>query len=74
MLEKLQVNVSPVARNRDTIAFFLKLGFMNLGYVGLFIDFTGQTWKSGFQMNDRTSIIKVKPTPQLLQNQTKIKL
>jgi GNAT superfamily N-acetyltransferase len=46
------LNVSPVARNKETIMFFYKLGFVNVGHVNLFIDFTGRTWKSGFQMHD----------------------
>ena len=46
------LNVSPVARNKESIAFFHKLGFINLGSVELFIDFTGQRWKQGFQMHD----------------------
>ena len=50
--ELRHLNVSPVARNKNTIAFFHKLGFVNLGYVELFIDFTGQTWKPGFRMHD----------------------
>jgi len=41
------LNVSPVARNVDTIKFLYKLGFRNLGYIQLFIDFTDHKWKRG---------------------------
>jgi GNAT superfamily N-acetyltransferase len=41
------LNIGPVARNAKTIKFLYKLGFKNLGYITLFIDFTDHTWKLG---------------------------
>jgi GNAT superfamily N-acetyltransferase len=41
------LNISPVARNVGTIKFLYKLGFKNLGYIQLFIDFTDHKWKQG---------------------------
>lgn len=41
------LNVSPVARNVNTIQFLYKLGFKNLGHIQLFIDFTDHKWKDG---------------------------
>ena len=39
--------IKPVARNMKTIKFLYKQGFRNLGYVELFMDFSGYVWKQG---------------------------
>jgi GNAT superfamily N-acetyltransferase len=41
------LNVSPVARNVDTIRFLHGLGFRTLGFVQLFVCFSDAKWKSG---------------------------
>lgn len=41
------LNVRPVARNIETIKFLHKQGFKNLGFVELFMDFSGYAWKQG---------------------------
>jgi ribosomal protein S18 acetylase RimI-like enzyme len=41
------LSVSPVARNINAIKFLYNLGFKNLGYIQLFIDFTDYRWKQG---------------------------
>lgn len=41
------LNVSPVARNIETIRFLHKLGFQNIGYIQLFISFSNYKWKDG---------------------------
>jgi len=41
------LNIGPVARNVKTIKFLYKIGFKNLGYITLFIDFSKRPWKSG---------------------------
>jgi len=41
------LDIKPVARNAKTIRFLYEQGFINLGYVELFIDLTGRTWKPG---------------------------
>ena len=41
------LNVSPVARNVETIKFLYHLGFKNLGQIQLFIGFTDYKWKQG---------------------------
>lgn len=47
------LNVAPVARNVETIQFFYKLGFKNLGRVELFIDFSNRTWKPSLKLHGR---------------------
>jgi GNAT superfamily N-acetyltransferase len=44
------LNVRPVARNMETIKFLYKQGFKNLGYVELFMDFSGNVWKQGLEI------------------------
>ena len=41
------LNIKPVARNQETIRFLYKQGFKTLGFIELFIDLSGHTWKSG---------------------------
>lgn len=45
------LDVKPVARNVNTIRFLYKLGFRNLGYIGMFMDFSNHTWKSGLEIH-----------------------
>jgi ribosomal protein S18 acetylase RimI-like enzyme len=45
------LDVSPVARNLETIGFFYKLGFVNLGKIEMFMDFTSRHWKSGLKLD-----------------------
>jgi len=48
------VSVRPVARNREAMAFFVKLGFDLLGHVQLFQEFSGtdrSQWKSGISIH-----------------------
>jgi GNAT superfamily N-acetyltransferase len=44
------LNVKPVARNLKTIQFFHEHGFTNLGFIELFIDLSGRSWKTGPRM------------------------
>lgn len=46
------LTVRPVARNREAIEFFWKLGLVNVGRVELFTDLAGKRWKKGFRMHD----------------------
>ncbi len=41
------LNVKPVARNIQAIAFLYKRGFTKLGSIELFIDFSDYAWKQG---------------------------
>lgn len=41
------LNIKPVARNQDAIRFLYKQGFKTLGFIELFIDLSGHTWKTG---------------------------
>jgi GNAT superfamily N-acetyltransferase len=41
------LSVSPVARNVEALRLFYKMGFRNLGFVEMFIDFQGRSWKPG---------------------------
>jgi len=41
------LNVKPVARNIQAIRFFHRMGFGNLGFVELFMDFSNGSWKNG---------------------------
>jgi len=41
------LNVKPVARNIQAIAFLYKQGFTKLGRIELFIDFSDYSWKQG---------------------------
>jgi GNAT superfamily N-acetyltransferase len=41
------LKIKPVARNQETIRFLYKQGFKTLGFIELFMDFSGHTWKSG---------------------------
>lgn len=48
------VSVRPVARNKEAISFFVKLGFDLLGHVQLFQDFSGaprSKWESGISIH-----------------------
>jgi ribosomal protein S18 acetylase RimI-like enzyme len=45
------LDVKPVARNIDTIKFFHKLGFKNVGHIQMFIDFSNRTWKRGLKIH-----------------------
>lgn len=44
------LSVMPVVRNEKAIQFFYEMGFMNIGRVQLFIDFSGKKWKSGLKL------------------------
>lgn len=44
------LSVRPVARNVDAIEFFYDRGFMNMGHVELFIDFSNRRWKKGLML------------------------
>ncbi|WXG44052.1 MAG: GNAT family N-acetyltransferase [Promethearchaeati archaeon SRVP18_Atabeyarchaeia-1] len=41
------LTVSPVARNVEAVRLFYKMGFHNLGFLEMFIDFSGRSWKLG---------------------------
>lgn len=41
------LTVSPVARNVEAVRLFYKMGFRNLGFLEMFIDFSGRSWKPG---------------------------
>jgi len=45
------LNVRPVARNAGAIAFFRDSGFVNIGRVELFMDFSGKSWKPGIELH-----------------------
>jgi GNAT superfamily N-acetyltransferase len=47
------LNVSPVARNAEAVRFFYKMGFRNIGHVGLFMDFQNRKWKSSLELHGR---------------------
>ena len=54
--QKLGINflsVGPVARNVEAIDFFYNLGFRNIGYIDLFMDFSGKQWKKGLRLFNR---------------------
>ncbi len=40
------LSVAPVARNTDSICFFNKMGFKNLGQIEMFMDFCNRKWES----------------------------
>ena len=44
------LSVKPVARNITTIRFLHKHGFANIGFVELFMDLSGHSWKPGLHM------------------------
>ena len=46
------LNVEPVARNAEAIRFYHELGFVNVGMVQLFIDFSGKKWTKTFKMHE----------------------
>jgi GNAT superfamily N-acetyltransferase len=49
------VSVRPVARNKEAISFFVRLGFALLGHVQLFQDFSGTSrskWESGISIHE----------------------
>ena len=48
-----QLHVEPVARNAEAIKFYHEMGFVNVGKVQLFIDFSGKKWSRGFKMHNR---------------------
>ena len=45
------LSVRPVARNAEAIAFFRSSGFVNIGHVELFIDFSGKRWNPGVKLH-----------------------
>jgi GNAT superfamily N-acetyltransferase len=45
------LNVEPVARNAEAIKFYRELGFANVGYVQLFIDFSGKKWTRSLRLH-----------------------
>ena len=54
--QKLGINflsVRPVARNVEAIDFFYNLGFRNIGYIDLFMDFSDKQWKKGLRLFNR---------------------
>ncbi len=48
------LNVSPVARNVEAVRFFHKMGFRNIGHIGLFMDLSNKKWKSSLELHGRT--------------------
>ena len=46
------LNVRPVARNAEAIAFFRSSGFVNIGRVELFMDFSDKKWNPGIKLHD----------------------
>ncbi len=49
------ISVRPVARNKEAISFFVRLGFDLLGHVQLFQDFSSaprSKWKSGISIHE----------------------
>ena len=44
------LNVTPVARNIETIRFLYRRGFTNPTHINLFVDFSRHTWKPGPQI------------------------
>jgi ribosomal protein S18 acetylase RimI-like enzyme len=46
------LDVKLVARNMKTIRFLHKLGFRNLGQIGMFMDFSGSVWKSEVKIRE----------------------
>ena len=47
------LNVAPVARNTSAIDFYYKLGFVNVGQIEMFMDFTNRKWKSGLKLGKK---------------------
>lgn len=45
------LNVRPAARNADAMAFFRSSGFVNIGRVELFMDFSGRSWNPGIELH-----------------------
>ena len=45
------LNVRPVARNTEAIAFFRNSGFVNVGHVELFMDLSGRRWNPGIELH-----------------------
>lgn len=50
-MEIRYLNVKTVARNLEAIDFYYKQGFVNIGKIELFMDFTGRKWKSGLRLD-----------------------
>jgi len=46
------LNVEPVVRNVEAIKFYHELGFVNIGQVQLFIDFSQKTWARRLKMHN----------------------
>ena len=46
------LSVRPVARNAEAIAFFRGSGFVNIGHVELFMDFSERRWTPGVRLHD----------------------
>ncbi len=47
------LNVEPVVRNIEAIDFYRELGFINVGHVQLFMDFTGKKWSRCLKLHKR---------------------
>ena len=47
------LSVKPVARNIEAIKFFHEQGFINVGHIELFIDFSNRQWKKGLKLFNR---------------------
>jgi N-acetylglutamate synthase-like GNAT family acetyltransferase len=45
------LDVKSVTRNVETIEFFGKSGFRDVGHVDLFADFSNRTWKRGLKIH-----------------------
>jgi GNAT superfamily N-acetyltransferase len=45
------LSVRPVARNIEAIKFFRECGFVNIGHVEMFIDFSGRKWVRGIELH-----------------------
>ncbi len=46
------LNVAPVARNSCAFLFYHSLGFVNVGNVQLFLDFSGKKWRSSLTLHE----------------------
>jgi len=47
------LDVKAVARNMRAIDFYYKLGFVNIGHIDMFIDFTNRKWKSSLKLGEK---------------------
>jgi len=48
-----QLHVEPVVRNAEAIKFYHEMGFVNVGQVQLFIEFSGKKWSKSLKLHKR---------------------